>query len=138
MVSDITLGQFIVLTISLESVFASNASPERKYIGFQLVEQISKRIPATLISHLFTRNFVRTWINQLARQDRYLHKAALKLVRQNSNDFCSSNYGHRHPLSIRLSKKTHLLDFHLSSNSLDLMEVETLTAFRTRRLWRLS
>jgi hypothetical protein len=30
---------------------------------------------------LFTKNFMRTWINHLSKKDRYLHKIALQTVR---------------------------------------------------------
>ncbi len=30
---------------------------------------------------IFTKNFMRTWINQLSKPDRYLHKAAKQNVR---------------------------------------------------------
>ena len=29
---------------------------------------------------LFTKNFMRTWINHLSKNDRYLHKAAKQVV----------------------------------------------------------
>jgi DNA polymerase phi len=57
-----------------------SASPERKFTGFQLIEVALKQAPPSLIPYCFTRNFIRTWINQLSRRDRYVHKAAVKLV----------------------------------------------------------
>lgn len=63
-----------------ESIFSATSSPERKYTGFQLIELALKEAPDSSKPHLFTKNFIRTWINQLSKKDRYLHKAALKLA----------------------------------------------------------
>ncbi|KAF8894690.1 hypothetical protein BD779DRAFT_1609359 [Infundibulicybe gibba] len=48
-----------------ESLFSSTSSPERKYWGFQLANALYK-------------NFMRSWINHLSHQDRYLHKIAMQ------------------------------------------------------------
>lgn len=61
-----------------ESLFHASASPERKSWGFQV---FCKALPALAESEkplLFTPNFMRTWINQLAGQDRLLHSTAAK------------------------------------------------------------
>ncbi|KAF9069832.1 DNA polymerase phi-domain-containing protein [Rhodocollybia butyracea] len=58
-----------------ESLFSSNASPERKYWGFQVFQKALPRVSENM-PMLFTKNFMRTWINHLSKQDRYLHKAA--------------------------------------------------------------
>ncbi|KIK59830.1 hypothetical protein GYMLUDRAFT_44297 [Collybiopsis luxurians FD-317 M1] len=59
-----------------ESLFSSNASPERKYWGFQVFQKALPLVPEDKIPMLFTKHFMRTWINHLSKQDRYLHKAA--------------------------------------------------------------
>ncbi|KAJ3845276.1 DNA polymerase phi-domain-containing protein [Lentinula raphanica] len=59
-----------------ESLFSSTASPERKYWGFQVFQKALALIAEDTIPMLFTKNFMRTWINHLSKQDRYLHKAA--------------------------------------------------------------
>ncbi|THH32974.1 hypothetical protein EUX98_g1203 [Antrodiella citrinella] len=73
-----------------ESLFAIAASPERKYWGFQIFRKSLFRASAADMPMLFTKNFMRTWINHLSNSDRYLHKAAkqvandiLVLVKQN-------------------------------------------------------
>ncbi|TCD65622.1 hypothetical protein EIP91_002427 [Steccherinum ochraceum] len=73
-----------------ESLFATSSSPERKYWGFQVFRKSLARASAADMPLLFTKNFMRTWINHLSNSDRYLHKAAkqvandiLGLVRQN-------------------------------------------------------
>jgi hypothetical protein len=63
-----------------ESLFSATASAERKSWGFSVIEQALKDIPPNEIPLLFTKNFMRTWINHLSNQDRFLHKAARHLV----------------------------------------------------------
>ncbi|KAF9500999.1 hypothetical protein BDN71DRAFT_1381267 [Pleurotus eryngii] len=63
-----------------ESLFASNSSPQRKYWGFQVFQAALPRLDGTTLSMLFTKNFMRTWINHLSHQDRYLHKAAKQVA----------------------------------------------------------
>ena len=64
-----------------ESLFASTASPERKYWGFQVFQKALPRVSADDMPMLFTKNFMRSWINHLSNSDRYLHKAARQVVR---------------------------------------------------------
>ncbi|EPQ32359.1 uncharacterized protein PFL1_00555 [Pseudozyma flocculosa PF-1] len=61
-----------------ESLFAASGSTERKSWGFQVFERALVRASDGDKPLLFTPNFMRTWINQLSGQDRFLHKAALK------------------------------------------------------------
>lgn len=63
-----------------EHMFSATSSSERKYTAFQVVDVALRKAPTSVTPHLFTKNFVRTWINQLAKKDRNLHKAALKLA----------------------------------------------------------
>ncbi|OBZ75369.1 DNA polymerase V, partial [Grifola frondosa] len=63
-----------------ESLFASTASPERKYWGFQVFQKALSRVGAGDLPMLFTKNFMRTWINHLSNSDRYLHKAARQVA----------------------------------------------------------
>jgi len=37
-------------------------------------------LPADLLPQIFTPNFMRSWINNLSAQDRYLHKAAMQIA----------------------------------------------------------
>ncbi|KAJ3880960.1 DNA polymerase phi-domain-containing protein [Lentinula edodes] len=63
-----------------ESLFSSTASPERKYWGFQVFQKALHLVSEDNMPMLFTKNFMRTWINHLSKQDRYLHKAAKQTV----------------------------------------------------------
>lgn len=64
-----------------ESLFSSTSSPERKYWGFQIFQKALPRVAASDIPMLFTKNFMRSWINHLSNHDRYLHKVAKQVVR---------------------------------------------------------
>lgn len=59
-----------------DSLFAATASPERKSWGFQVFSKALVAAPASDKPLLFTPNFMRTWINQLAGKERLLHSAA--------------------------------------------------------------
>ncbi|KAI0781313.1 DNA polymerase phi-domain-containing protein [Trametes elegans] len=63
-----------------ESLFASTSSPERKYWGFQVFQKALPRVSADDLPMLFTKNFMRSWINHLSNSDRYLHKAARQVA----------------------------------------------------------
>lgn len=64
-----------------ESLFASSASMERKYWGFEIFQKALPRVKAADLPMLFTKNFMRTWINHLSHYDRYLHSFAKQIVR---------------------------------------------------------
>lgn len=79
--STLLLGTPLMLIIScLESLFSSTSSPERKYWGFQVFTKALPRVNADDMPMLFTKNFMRSWINHLSNSDRYLHKAARQVV----------------------------------------------------------
>lgn len=59
-----------------ESLFSANSSPQRKYWGFQVVQKALKRVSDEDMPMIFTKNFMRSWINHLSNKDRYLHKIA--------------------------------------------------------------
>ncbi|KAG6919948.1 hypothetical protein DXG01_013297 [Tephrocybe rancida] len=63
-----------------ESLFSSTASAERKYWGFQVFQKALPRVNQDSMPMLFTKNFMRTWINHLSKPDRYLHKIARQTV----------------------------------------------------------
>ncbi|KAI0806965.1 DNA polymerase phi-domain-containing protein [Fomes fomentarius] len=63
-----------------ESLFASTSSPERKYWGFQVFQKALPRVNANDMPMLFTKNFMRSWINHLSNSDRYLHKIARQVA----------------------------------------------------------
>lgn len=63
-----------------ESLFATQASPERKSWGFQVLHRTLPRASADVLPFLFTPNLMRTWVNQLSVPDRLLHSMAQKTV----------------------------------------------------------
>ncbi|KAH9842530.1 DNA polymerase phi-domain-containing protein [Rhodofomes roseus] len=63
-----------------ESLFSNTSSPERKYWGFQIFTKALPRVSADDMPMIFTKNFMRSWINHLSKSDRYLHKAARQVV----------------------------------------------------------
>lgn len=62
-------------------MFASASSEERKYWGFLLFVKVLNESPLQQASLVFTRNLVRCLMNQLAVEDRYLHRMATKSVK---------------------------------------------------------
>ncbi|KAF8274212.1 DNA polymerase phi-domain-containing protein [Lactarius quietus] len=63
-----------------ESLFSGSASNERKYWGFAIFKKALPRLKAVELPMLFTKNFMRTWINHLSHPDRYLHPFAKQIV----------------------------------------------------------
>jgi DNA polymerase phi len=63
-----------------ESLFSGSASNERKYWGFVIVQRVLPRVKAADLPMLFTKNFMRTWINHLSHFDRYLHSFAKQIA----------------------------------------------------------
>ncbi|KAJ5605804.1 hypothetical protein N7510_008585 [Penicillium lagena] len=59
-------------------LFASASSDERKYWGFLLFVRVLNDGTPQQASHVFTKNLVRCLMNQLAVEDRYLHRMAVK------------------------------------------------------------
>ncbi|KAF9452265.1 hypothetical protein P691DRAFT_661308 [Macrolepiota fuliginosa MF-IS2] len=59
-----------------ESLFSATSSPQRKYWGFQVFQKALSRIDEEHMPMLFTKNFMRSWINHLSNRDGYLHKIA--------------------------------------------------------------
>ncbi|KZV71817.1 hypothetical protein PENSPDRAFT_751491 [Peniophora sp. CONT] len=62
-----------------ESLFAASSSNGRKYWGFEIVQKALPRIRGSDVPMLFTKNFMRTWMNHLTQSDRYLHKFAKQI-----------------------------------------------------------
>ncbi|KAL8797744.1 MAG: hypothetical protein Q9195_000096 [Heterodermia aff. obscurata] len=62
-------------------LFSSSASDQRKYWGFVLFQRAFLIAPPDLISVVFSKNFMRCFMNQLASPDRYLHRNAEKVVK---------------------------------------------------------
>lgn len=81
--------------MSVDSLLASTSSDGRKLWGFELFRLALTRVPASDIPRMFTPNFMRSWVNHLAKGDRYLHKAAKLVVRYH----CFYGFGVFHKLS---------------------------------------
>ncbi|KAE8158741.1 DNA polymerase phi-domain-containing protein [Aspergillus tamarii] len=62
-------------------LFAASSSDERKYWGFLLFVKVLNENPLPLASLVFTKNLVRCLTNQLAVEDRYLHRMAAKAAK---------------------------------------------------------
>ncbi|GKZ37240.1 DNA-directed DNA polymerase [Aspergillus brasiliensis] len=62
-------------------LFAASSSEERKYWGFLLFNKVINESPLELASLVFTKNLVRCLMNQLAVEDRYLHRMAVKAAK---------------------------------------------------------
>lgn len=68
-----------------ESLFSAASSPERKYWGFQIFQKALPRVAPADLPMLFTKNFMRSWINHLSNSDRYLHKIAKQVANDIQN-----------------------------------------------------
>ncbi|KAI9023102.1 DNA polymerase phi-domain-containing protein [Phycomyces nitens] len=59
-----------------ETMFDNTASHGRKFWGFQLVEKVLPQLAPEQMPLIFTENFMRTFINNLSSDVRFLNKAA--------------------------------------------------------------
>ncbi|KAI1352379.1 DNA polymerase phi-domain-containing protein [Xylaria sp. FL0043] len=70
-------------TVIDDGLFSKTASDGQKYRGFMLFQKYIQVLAAadkSLVKELFTRNLMKCLINQAAKEDRYLHRAALKTL----------------------------------------------------------
>ncbi|KAI1272903.1 DNA polymerase phi-domain-containing protein [Xylaria sp. FL0933] len=70
-------------TVIDDGLFSKTASDGQKYRGFMLFQKYIHVLAAadkSLVKELFTRNLMKCLINQAAKEDRYLHRAALKTL----------------------------------------------------------
>ncbi|KAI1382482.1 DNA polymerase phi-domain-containing protein [Hypoxylon crocopeplum] len=70
-------------TVIDDGLFSKSASDAQKFRGFVIFQKFLQGLGtenANLIKELFTRNFMKCLINQAAKEDRYLHRAALKCL----------------------------------------------------------
>ncbi|KAF7304662.1 hypothetical protein MKEN_01180100 [Mycena kentingensis (nom. inval.)] len=74
-----TFPEFFRVVVD-DSLFSSSSSQERKYTGFQVFQKALPRVNADNVGMLFTKNFMRSWINHLSHPDRYLHKIAKQVA----------------------------------------------------------
>ena len=99
-----------------ESLFSSISSPERKYWGFQLFQKALPRIRNSQdLPFLFTKNFMRSWINHLSKSDRYLHKAALSVVCHPYPQFTRA-CANRRPVRPRISSRVCKITLNWASH----------------------
>ncbi|KAG1782776.1 DNA polymerase phi-domain-containing protein [Suillus placidus] len=68
-----------------ETLFGASSSPERKFWGFLVFKKALRRVDGTDLPMLFTKNFMRSWINHLSSKDRHLHKISLDVVKDIQN-----------------------------------------------------
>ncbi|KAL7629651.1 DNA-directed DNA polymerase [Parahypoxylon ruwenzoriense] len=68
-------------TVIDDGLFSKNASDAQKFRGFLIFQKFLEGLAAEhadLVRELFTRNLMKCLMNQAAKEDRYLHRAALK------------------------------------------------------------
>ncbi|KAI1819451.1 DNA polymerase phi-domain-containing protein [Xylaria intraflava] len=70
-------------TVIDDGLFSKNASDGQKFRGFMIFQKYLQRfasVDKSLVKELFTRNLMKCLINQAAKEDRYLHRAAVKTL----------------------------------------------------------
>ncbi|TGJ86702.1 hypothetical protein E0Z10_g2044 [Xylaria hypoxylon] len=70
-------------TVIDDALFSKNASDGQKFRGFMIFQKYLHGLASVdkaLVKELFTRNLMKCLINQAAKEDRYLHRAALKTL----------------------------------------------------------
>lgn len=65
----------------LDGLFAAASSDERKYWGFLLFCKVLSEASTAHASVIFTKNLLRCMMNQLAVEDRFLHRIAVKATK---------------------------------------------------------
>ncbi|CAI4060734.1 hypothetical protein SUVZ_05G0170 [Saccharomyces uvarum] len=73
--SSIQFPEFWQMAVD-ESFFNEKASSERKYLGFLIIDATFKTVPGSCIGYCFSRNVMRTLINQSIDSQRILNKIA--------------------------------------------------------------
>ncbi|KAH6854145.1 DNA polymerase phi-domain-containing protein [Chaetomium sp. MPI-CAGE-AT-0009] len=66
-----------------ESFFSKNASESQKFSGFMIFQKMLEGATdsPSMVSTLFSKNFMVSLMNQAAKEDRYLHRAAVKALK---------------------------------------------------------
>ncbi|KAI0546537.1 DNA polymerase phi-domain-containing protein [Xylaria curta] len=70
-------------TVIDDGLFSKNASDGQKFRGFMIFQKYLHgfaSVDKSLVKQLFTRNLMKCLVNQAAKEDRYLHRAALKTL----------------------------------------------------------
>ncbi|KAL2270276.1 hypothetical protein VTJ83DRAFT_2460 [Remersonia thermophila] len=70
-----------------ESFFSKNASDHQKFSGFMIFQKMLEGATEStfMVSALFSKNLMVCLMNQAAKEDRYLHRAALKALKAIEN-----------------------------------------------------
>lgn len=63
-----------------DTLFHPSSTAQRKFWGFEIFSKVLPLLPKDDVPLIFSQNFMKCWMNHLSGEDRYLHKAALKLV----------------------------------------------------------
>ena len=66
---------------SVDGLFAAASSDERKYWGFLVFIKVLNDGPKEIASLTFTKNLMRCLVNQLAAEDRLLHRSAVRAAK---------------------------------------------------------
>lgn len=95
---------------SLDNLFSTTSSHERKSWGFKLFSNMVTQVPVWAVPALFSPNLMRTVVNQSKKDDRFLHTAALAALRsvQSRTEQDSSS---ALPVVIALTTKHGSIDF---------------------------
>jgi DNA polymerase phi len=68
-----------------DGLFSKNATEGQKFRGFMLFQKFIQGLAAAkekdFVKYLFTRNLMKCMINQAAKEDRYVHRAAVKSLK---------------------------------------------------------
>ncbi|GJN68354.1 DNA-directed DNA polymerase [Purpureocillium lilacinum] len=80
------LSQFYNRVID-DGLFSKNATDGQKFKGFMVFQKLLEALVGQhdKLQCLFTKNFMTCLINQAAKEDRYLHRAAIKALRAIEN-----------------------------------------------------
>ncbi|AGO11280.1 AaceriACR020Cp [[Ashbya] aceris (nom. inval.)] len=64
-----------------ESFFSEKASSERKYLGILIMEKAVNCVPSSVVQEIFSKNALRTLINQSSETTRHLHKLSVNFLK---------------------------------------------------------
>ncbi|KAI1426593.1 DNA polymerase phi-domain-containing protein [Xylaria sp. FL1777] len=106
-------------TVIDDGLFSKQASDGQKFRGFMIFQKYIHALASanqSLVKELFTRNLMKCLINQAAKEDRYLHRAALKTLQ--SMEKATESYPELLiPILKELMGKFGLYDFDQRTNS---------------------
>ncbi|KAG5440573.1 hypothetical protein PCK2_000398, partial [Pneumocystis canis] len=76
---DLSFSDFWTKVID-ESFFSAASSLEKKFRGFQIFNLTLPKVEISNLSSMFSKNFMRCFINHLSNEDRYLNKISNKVL----------------------------------------------------------